>query len=91
VLSHNVWRPDKSGPLHIGIKAPQSGRVTVRIFNMAAERVRTPFEAEVTAGITVDALWDGRNDQGEPCAAGVYAVSIQGAGIRRVLKVVLLK
>jgi hypothetical protein len=53
--------------------------------------VRTPFEAEVTAGITVDALWDGRNDQGEPCAAGVYAVSIQGAGIRRVLKVVLLK
>jgi flagellar hook assembly protein FlgD len=78
-------------PLHISIKAPTNGRVWVHVFNIAGEKVRSPFEAEVVAGVTVDALWDGRNDQGELCGSGVYLVSVQGAGIRSLKKVVLLK
>jgi hypothetical protein len=41
--------------------------------------------------VTVDAVWDGKNEDGEPCGSGVYVVSVKGAGIRRTLKVVLLK
>jgi hypothetical protein len=91
VLSDNVWRPAHGLPLHVGIKAPEDGRVIVNVFNTAAERVRTPFDADVVTGITSDAVWDGRNEDGEMCAAGVYIVSVRGAGIRRTLKVVLMK
>jgi hypothetical protein len=89
VLQANVFRPGQA--LHIGIKSPTGGRVTVRVFNVAAEQVRRPYEADVPAGQTVDAVWDGRNEAGEPCAAGLYVVSVQGAGISRTLKVVLMK
>jgi hypothetical protein len=85
-----VWRPAR-GPLHIGIKAAENGHVLVHVFNVAAEKVLTPFDADVVAGVTSDAVWDGRNGEGQPCSAGVYVVSVQGAGIHRTLKVILLK
>lgn len=91
VLDRNVWRPGSGQPLRIGIKAPQAGKVVVNVFDLAGEKVRRPFEAEVPAGITVEALWDGTNSEGEPCGAGIYIVSIQGAGISSLRKVVLLK
>jgi hypothetical protein len=91
VLNFNVWHPELGQVLHIGIKAPQPGHVIVHVFNTAAELVRTPFEADVPADQSVDALWDGRNEDGKSCGAGVYIVSVQGAGISRVLKVVLMK
>ena len=91
VLNQNIFRPGKGSPLHIGIKAPENGHVTVHVFNLAGEQVRRPFEADVPAGVTVDAIWNGDNEDGQACANGVYLVSVKGAGIRRMLKVVLLK
>lgn len=91
VLSHNVWRPLLNGDLHIGIKPPVDGMVTVHVFNAAAELVREPFKADCSAGITVDAVWDGSNGHGEACAAGVYVISVQGGGIKKLMKVILLK
>jgi flagellar hook assembly protein FlgD len=62
-----------------------------RVFNIAGEKVRELFEAEVPAGVTVEALWDGRNSDGERVAAGIYVVSVQGAGISSLRKVVLMR
>lgn len=91
MLDQNVFRPDKGRPLRIGIKSPQGGRVTVRVFNVAGEKVRAPFEADVPKDLTVEAVWDGRNEAGELCGSGVYIISVKGAGISRSLKLVLLK
>jgi hypothetical protein len=91
VLDLNVFRPDQGQPLHIGLKSASGGHVLVHIFNTAAELVRTPFEADIPAGITIDAVWDGRNESGQRIAAGVYIVSVQGAGISRLLKVVVMR
>jgi hypothetical protein len=91
VLDRNIWKPDSGQPLRIGIKAPQAGRVTVRVFNVAGEKVRDPFDAEVPAGVMVEALWDGRNGDGERVGAGIYVVSVQGAGISSLRKVVLMR
>ncbi len=91
VLDRNIWRPAPGQYLHISIKAPRPGKVSVNVFNLAAEKVRTPFEADVPQDITVDAVWDGRNERGEACAAGVYVVSVQGAGISSLRKVVLMR
>jgi hypothetical protein len=90
VLSHNIWRPSQ-GPLHIGIKPPQSGQVRVSVYTLAAEKTGIVFEGWLPAGVTHDAVWDGRNNAGEACAGGTYVISIQGAGISRLLKVNLLK
>jgi uncharacterized delta-60 repeat protein len=91
VLSQNLWHPGTGQPLHIGIKAPYDGHVTVHVYNTAAELVRTPFEADVPAGQSLDAIWDGRNEDGQSCGAGVYIVAVHGAGISSILKVVLMK
>lgn len=73
------------------MKASESGRVTVKIFNLAGEQVRKPFDADVTANTWFQCAWKGDNEAGETVAAGVYVVSIQGAGIRSLRKVVVLK
>jgi hypothetical protein len=65
--------------------------VNVHVFNLAGEQVRAPFDADVVAGMTTQAFWDGRNEQGELCGSGIYLVSVRGAGIRSLQKVVLLK
>lgn len=91
VLDRNIWRPALGQPLRIGIKPPQAGRVLVRVFNVAGELVREPFESDLLPGVTVEAYWDGQNRNGEPCGAGVYVVSVQGAGISALRKVVLIR
>jgi hypothetical protein len=77
--------------LAIGIKPPRDGRVVVKAFNMAGELVRPVAEMDLVAGVTAQATWDGRNDGGEVVSAGIYFISIQGAGVKSVRKVVLLK
>jgi len=92
VLDRNIFRPGKGGPpMAINFKPPQDGHVTVRIFNLAGENVRKPYEADVAAGAWIQAHWDGTNAQGERVAAGMYFISVQGAGIHSLKKVILLK
>jgi hypothetical protein len=77
--------------LRIGIKPPQDGQVRVRAFNVSGELVAVLMDAKLLAGVTHEALWHGDNAQGEAVASGVYVVSVQGAGVRRLLKVVVMK
>jgi flagellar hook assembly protein FlgD len=91
VLSTNIFRPLKGGSLTIDFKPAQDGRVTVKIFNLSGEHIRKPFEADVKAGLWLQASWDGHNEDGSMVASGVYFVSVQGAGIKSVRKVILLK
>jgi flagellar hook assembly protein FlgD len=91
VLDKNVFNPLQGGVVHIGIKPPQDGQVFVRIYNIAGVLVRPLAELDLNAGITYQATWDGRNGQANVVASGVYFVSIQGAGIRSIRKVIVLK
>jgi flagellar hook assembly protein FlgD len=65
--------------------------VWVRVYNLAGELVRTPFQAPLAAGVSFQTSWDGRNDAGDWVGSGVYFVSVKGSGFRSVRKVVLLK
>jgi hypothetical protein len=91
VLNQNIFRPGRGVPLDIAFRATQDGHVTVRVFNLAGEKVREPFTADIPAGQWEHCPWDGRNALGESVGAGVYLVSIQGAGINKIMKVVLLR
>lgn len=91
VTNKNVFNPEQGGTLTISLKAPDSGRVTVKVYNIAGELVRPVFEADVQAGLWFQAIWNGRNEDGDIVASGVYFVSVKGAGIKSIRKVVLMK
>jgi hypothetical protein len=91
VLSSNVFKPELGQPLQVWVKPVASGRVWVRIYNLAGELVQPLFEGEAVAGASFAQAWDGRNAEGQWVASGVYFVSVKGAGIRSIKKVIVLR
>ena len=89
-LSTNIFKP-KQGPLSIGFKPQADDHVTVRIFNTAGELVQPVAEMDVKAGIVYAANWDGKNTDGRWVASGIYIVSVHGAHIHTLKKVVCFK
>jgi len=55
----------------ITYQIPQAGRVSLKIYNMLGQVVRTLVDADVTPGVHT-AAWDSKNDRGELVASGVY-------------------
>jgi len=49
------------------------------------------FEAIATKGLQYQANWNGKNEEGGNVASGVYFISVKGAGIKVIRKVVVLK
>jgi hypothetical protein len=90
-LNQNVFKPNAGVPLAINVKAVTDGHLTVRIFNVAGEAVRQVASMDVRAGLIYGMQWNGRNEDGETVSAGLYVVSVQGAGATRLRKVVVLK
>jgi hypothetical protein len=64
--------------------------VTVKIFNVLGQEVRTLVDEPQKAGLHL-ARWDGRDAQGLSVAAGIYLCELQAGGARLVQKMVLLK
>ncbi len=91
VLSANVVKPDQGGKVDISFKVLEAGRVTVKVFNLAAELVRPLFEADVQAGIWYLTTWDGRNEPGSGVGSGVYFISVRGPGVKMIRKVVIIR
>jgi hypothetical protein len=89
--SANVFNPDRGGVLNIGFVAQQDGLVTVKVYSISGSLVRPVFEADCMAGLQYQADWDGRNGDGSEVASGVYFISVRGAGIRTIRKVIVLK
>ena len=63
----------------------------MKVFDLSGELVRPVFDDTVTHGLWFQATWDGRNYDGSTVASGVYFVSVRGAGIRSIRKVIVLK
>jgi flagellar hook assembly protein FlgD len=59
----------------IRFQTPIEGPVTVRIFNLVGNLVRT-ISAELSAAGQQDILFDGRSDDGSPLAAGTYLYDV---------------
>jgi flagellar hook assembly protein FlgD len=91
VTNKNFFNPGNGEVLTINLKAVKDGAVNVRVYNVAGELVRLPFDAYAPAGRWFQATWDGKNDQGEAVASGVYFISVRGAGVKGIKKVIVLK
>jgi len=69
---------------------PRSGRVQLTIFDLRGRLVRDLISGQMEAG-SHDVVWNGRNDQGQTAAAGVYFARLSSADGHRTVKMVLAK
>jgi flagellar hook assembly protein FlgD len=67
-----------------------SKEVELKIFNLLGQEVRTLVNKRQAAGYH-SAVWDGRDDAGNPVASGIYLYRIQAGEFVNVRKMVLLK
>ena len=74
----------------IKYQLPNSGHVRLTIYNLLGQKVRTLVNTRQDAGY-YQAVWDGRNDQGNQVSSGIYIYRFEGEGFIRTLKMILMK
>jgi FlgD Ig-like domain len=74
----------------IAFSVKDRGLVTLKVYNVAGELVRTLANEDFTAGAHTK-VWDGRNDAGQPVSSGVYFYKLVSNNFTQTKKMVLLK
>ena len=74
----------------IGYQLPQAGKVTLTIYNVRGQLVRTLVNEQKPAGYH-SVMWDGRSDNGMQVSSGIYFYKIQAGKFIKTKKMVLLK
>ena len=69
---------------------PQSGRVSLRVFDLTGRVVRTLVAESAGRGFRT-VVWNGRDQNGLPVASGLYLVELRAAHFHQVRKLMLLK
>jgi hypothetical protein len=69
---------------------PEPGHVTLTIFNVKGELVRTLIDKKLTGGV-YKINWDGKNSQQLPLASGVYFYRLAAPDFSSVKKLIFLK
>ncbi|RKY97838.1 MAG: Coagulation factor protein [Ignavibacteriae bacterium] len=82
----NPFNPSTS----VRFQVPQTGNVTIRIYDMLGQEIRTLFAGEVTRG-TYTANWDGLNDSGIKMSSGSYIYRMIAGDFVQAKKMILLK
>ncbi len=74
----------------IKMTLPQAGHVSLKVFNLRGELVRTLVNGELAAG-PQSILWNGTTDTGREVASGVYFYETKYNGETRINKMALVK
>lgn len=88
-LSQNYPNPFNAGT-HIRFSLRRPGRVTLAIYNIKGQLVRSLMDTEL-APREYTVRWDGKDDDGRPVASGIYIYSLQTEGFVDAKKMILLK
>jgi len=84
-------RPNPFNPVTtISYEVPAASKVTLNIFNVSGQLVRTLVDENVTAG-AYSARWDGRADSGLEVASGIYYYEVTAGDFSSRHKMTLLK
>ena len=74
----------------IRFELPAAQPVTIAIFNMTGQLVRTLVDGDYPAGIH-NVLWDAHDDAGQPAPSGIYYFRMSADGFSDTKKLLLLK
>jgi len=75
---------------NISITKPDSGRLTVKVFNLKGQLVKTVFDSDVSSGIQYLG-WDGKTERNLSCPDGIYFIKVSAGGFSLSRKLILLK
>ncbi|MBI4051202.1 MAG: hypothetical protein HY400_01730, partial [Elusimicrobia bacterium] len=94
-LIHNAAGPSQSvrgTMIHVGLPSSVTSEdVTVDIYNVAGEKVRTLDMGRLTGGAYYYAEWDGRNNSGKDAASGVYIGLVKVGSSKKSFKMALIR
>jgi hypothetical protein len=69
---------------------PREEKVTLQIFNIRGQMVKTLIDEPVKAGYH-SLVWNGRNEAGRAVASGIYFVQLQAGAYQQTRKLALIK
>jgi hypothetical protein len=75
----------------IKYEVKESGLVSLRIYNVAGQLVKTLVDGQRIAGQVYEANWNGLNNGGQPVSSGVYFYKLVARSFTQTKKMVLLK
>ena len=87
---HQNYPNPFNGCTNIGYRVQAYGRVTLKIFNVRGQAVRTLAAGGQNAGWH-QASWDGRDAAGRQVASGLYFCRMEAEGYGRTIKMVLMR
>ena len=82
----NPFNPETT----ISYRLAQQGKITIHIYNILGQRVKTLVDAIQPAGV-YSVQWTGANDRGLPVSSGVYIYQMNAAEFVKVKKMLFLK
>ena len=74
----------------IRYQIPEASHVTLKIFNILGQELRTLVDNDLTAG-SYTAAWSGRDSHGAEVSAGIYFCTMQAGEFSQTMKMVLLR
>jgi len=74
----------------INYRLAQQGKITIHIYNILGQRIKTLVDAIQPAGV-YSVQWTGANDRGLPVSSGVYIYRMNAAEFVKVKKMLFLK
>ena len=74
----------------IAYQLPKTNRVTLKIYNLAGQEIRTLFD-QIKPPENFSVQWDGKDSKGEQVASGVYIYQLKAEGFIAQKKLLLLR
>jgi hypothetical protein len=79
-----------NGETVIPFSLPAPERVTIRVYNLRGQEIRTLLQQDFPAGVH-RASWDARDGRGEPAASGVYICEMRAGAFIQQRQMLLLR
>jgi hypothetical protein len=82
----NPFNPETT----IKLDLPESGKITLKVFNTKGQLVKTLIDNFKTAGIST-VIWNGTDNAGIQVSSGIYFYKLEALGYTEVKKMILMK
>ncbi|MFC2061317.1 fibronectin type III domain-containing protein [Elusimicrobiota bacterium] len=90
VYNNLMVSPGNGNPAYINYSLTESADVLIKLYDMQGRLVSDIFDDSLEAGIHIT-QWDGKNDDGDIVASGVYYLHIKFDDINEVHKIIVVK
>lgn len=88
---NNLFDPSKNEVTTIQYGILNSGKVILRIYSMQGRIVRTLVNNETLSAGAYTVPWDGRNDDGQTVASGIYLAHIEAPSFSKSYKIAIVQ